>query len=54
MAIPLGKPSDKADRPVKAPRTRSRAAWCGKERKLPQETPEKGALMLPLPHLRNL
>ncbi len=91
MAIPLDKPSDKADRPEsapdsvsrsvvregaqaaarnivkrgahaaapapqasltvsRAPRTRSRAAWCGKGRKLPQETPLNGALMLPLPH----
>ena len=39
MATTLGKPSNKADREEKAPRTRTRVAWSGKGRKLPQETP---------------
>jgi len=50
MADPIGKPSDKADRPERRPGLGLARAWSGKGRKLPQETLLSGALMLPLPH----
>ncbi|MGH8753154.1 MAG: hypothetical protein ACREUJ_04620 [Burkholderiales bacterium] len=54
MASPLGKPSDKVDHPERRPgfglaqRGAGRGASCRKKHS------KNGALMLPLPHLRNL
>ncbi len=50
MAIPLGNPSNKADRPDKRPGLGLAQRGAGRGAKLPQETPLNGTLMLPLPH----